>query len=570
MTKMKLDFTNMETEWLGNKVPFHPRKYFRDNARLRDLLRNDPVRVEIAESFLDQSSGHYIDNIYEVNDTNEIASSLTHLTPSQRDDLRKVFNDRRELFSGRIGCYTKRKFHIDLKPGAKPYRCKHPYRIAQCDIPAYKKEMERQCSLGLCFRVYDTAWGMPGFVRPKKDGSVRTTDDMRELNSRIERTRYPLPTLKDIFERRRNYKFFTKIDISMQYYTFLLDEESSAMCVVVTPFGKYQRTRVPMGLKPAADWAQATMAEVFEGSDSADEHFFDDIGIFDTDWNNHLRKVADVLQRLEVNGFTVNPRKCAWAVLESEWLGHYLTPKAFAPDYSKVAPILLLAEPTTLKQLRHFIGFVNFYKEFWEHRAHIMAPLTALTGLSNSALRKRWGPREKQVFEKIKLMIASHVLLTYPDPNLPFDIEPDASDYQLGAVIKQLGKPIAFFSRKLTSSQRNYSTIEKELLSSVETLEEYRSLLKGAEIRIHTDHKNLTFKTLRSERVRNWRTSIEEFSPDFIYKPGKEQIVADFLSRHPKLEEAEIDERMFYEPLLNDWKNRAESVFDSFLNYPID
>jgi hypothetical protein len=175
-----------------------------------------------------------------------------------------------------------------------------------------------------------------------------------------------------------------------------------------------------------------------------------------------------------------------------------------------------------------------------------MAPLTALTGLSNSAFQKPWTSVEKQVFEQIKLMIASNVLLTYADPNVPFDIKPDASNYQLGAVIKQRGKPIAFFSRNLTSSQRKYTTIKKELLSSLETLEECHSLLKGTKIQIHTDHKNLTFKNLQSERVCNWRTSIKEFSPNFIYKPGKEQIVANFLSRHPKLEEAAINELMFF------------------------
>jgi hypothetical protein len=251
-----------------------------------------------------------------------------------------------------------------------------------------------------------------------------------------------------------------------------------------------------MGHKPAADWAQATMAEVFAGSYSADEHFFDNIGICNTDWPSHLCKVANVLQHLKVNGFTVNPRKCAWAVLETEWLGHYLTPQAYKPNYSKVTPVLQLAKPTTVKQLCHFIGFVNFYKAFWQHRAHIMAPLTALTGLSNSAFQKPWTSVEKEVFEQIKLMIPSNVLLAYADPNVPLNIEPDPSDYQLGAVIKQRSKPIAFFSRKLTLSQRNYTTIEKELLSSVKTLEEYRSLLKGAKIRIHANHKNLTFKNL--------------------------------------------------------------------------
>jgi hypothetical protein len=111
----------------------------------------------------------------------------------------------------------------------------------------------------------------------------------------------------------------------MQYYTFLYNKESSAKCVVLTPFGKYQCACIPMGLKPTADGAQATMPEVFAGSDfAADEHFFDNISIFDTDWSSHARKVANVLKRLKSKGFTVNPCKCAWAVLEIKWLGHYL------------------------------------------------------------------------------------------------------------------------------------------------------------------------------------------------------------------------------------------------------
>jgi hypothetical protein len=126
------------------------------------------------------------------------------------------------------------------------------------------------------------------------------------------------------------------------------------------------------------------MSEVFAGSDSADKHFFDDISIFNTEWPSHVHKVANVLEGLKANGFTVNPHKCAWAVLEIEWLGHHLTLTAPKPDYSKVTPVLQLAEPSTVKQLQHFISFINFYKECWQHCTYIMAPLTKLTGLSNA------------------------------------------------------------------------------------------------------------------------------------------------------------------------------------------
>jgi hypothetical protein len=136
-------------------------------------------------------------------------------------------------------------------------------------------------------------------------------------------------------------------------------------------------------------------------------------------------------------------------------------PTACKPNYSN--PILKLVKLTTIKQLHHFIGFVNFFKAFWEYGAHIIMPqLTDLTGLSNKKFQQCWTSCRKCIFEEVKLLITSHILLNYPNPHLPYDIEPDASDYQLGTSNKQAGLPIAFFRRKLNNAQNNYSTIKKE------------------------------------------------------------------------------------------------------------
>jgi hypothetical protein len=138
--------------------------------------------------------------------------------------------------------------------------------------------------------------------------------------------------------------------------------------------------------------------------------------------------------------------------------------------------------------------------------------------------------RQKQVVEEIILMIGVSHSLELPQPPL-YDIEPDTSGYQLGAIIKQVSLPIAFFSRKLTSAQSNYSTTKKELLSGDETLKTYRSsILEGAMIWIHTDHKNLTYKNLCSKQVSKWCTMIKESCRDSIDKSGKEQVVTDLLS----------------------------------------
>jgi hypothetical protein len=123
------------------------------------------------------------------------------------------------------------------------------------------------------------------------------------------------------------------------------------------------------------------------------------------------------------------------------------------------------------------------------------------------------------------------VLLAYPDFNAPFQIHTDACKTQIGAVISQNGKPIAFYSRKMNNAQQNYTTTEKELLSIVATLKEFRNILLGQQITVFADHKHLTYKTFNTERVMRWRLVLEEFGPDLQYIKDTHNVVANVLSR---------------------------------------
>ena len=167
----------------------------------------------------------------------------------------------------------------------------------------------------------------------------------------------------------------------------------------------------------------------------------------------------------------------------------------------------------------------------WPCRSHILAPLTNLIGTKQF----QWGPEQQKAFEKMKAICATDALLAYPDHNLEFDIETDASDYQLGGAILQEGHVVAYYSRKLNSAQQNYTTIEKELLSVVEILKEFRSMLLGAKIRVHTDHENLTHavSSFTTQRVIRWCLLLEEFGPSFYHKSGETNVLADALSRVP-------------------------------------
>ena len=526
--------SSLTCKWYDLEIPFHPPGYFRDVETMRKVISVPPVRVEAMES-------HHVVTAAQSTqaDIREVVASLTHLTTNQRNDLFNLLSRFEKLFDGTLGHYPKRKFHIDLKNDAVPYHCRQPYPCPQANRTVFKEELDRQEAEGTLERVYESEWGMPMFVIPKKNGTIRTVDDMRELNKQIKRKQYPLPKIKDIFHRRRGYKYFTKIDLTQCYYTYELDDESSWLCVLVTPFGKYRRKRLPMGLSQSPDWAQGALEEVLvDLLYECIEAYIDDVGCFSNSWEDHLKHLEQTLSLLQEAGYTVNPSKCEWAVQETEWLGHWLTPDGIRPLPSKIKGILAIAPPTTPKQVRSFLGMVNYYNDSFPRRAEILAPISALSHVSPSAFASHWTTECDEAFKKIKALIAQDVLLYYPDPNKKFIIEPDASKTQLGSVIYQLGDngkrlPVAFFSRKLTPAQTRYPASDLEALCITETFEEYRSILLGAPIEVRTDHMNLTRRNLKSTRLLHWRLLLEEFAPEFTYLRGEDNVTADTLSRLP-------------------------------------
>lgn len=505
----------------------------------RDFLQQFNIRLDFSTPTPTiQWDELTIDMVYavETNDDESMSTKLstkinnsTHLSTDQRQAVHATLKQFSSLFTETIGL-ARGVDPIQLElTDSKPIHCR-PIPIPQSKVLEVKRDIQELCELGVLEPIPPSRWAFPSFIVPKKDGSARVVTDFRKLNQILLRKPFPIPTLHELVHSLHGFTFVTTIDLHKGYYHFLLSRPSQELCTTVLPWGYYRYKRLPMGISIAADVFQYEISKVF-----IDLHFvlvyFDDILIYTKgNFDDHITKLRQVLSRLQAAALQVNLNKCQFVIQTVDYLGYTLTRAGFKPQVNKVAAILQLQAPRTVKQVRKFLGFINFYKDFIEQRSTILQPIVNLTK-KNTVFK--WTSVHEKAFYDIKQALAKDTLLNYPNPNVPFDIYADASDTAIAVAIFQNSKPVSFFSQTLSQSQRNYTVTQKETLALVKGLQANRNILLGRVVNIYTDHKNITFLTSSNPQTLRWRLAIAEYNPKLNWIEGNSNIVADFLSRYP-------------------------------------
>jgi hypothetical protein len=392
------------------------------------------------------------------------------------------------------------------------------------------------------------------FIR-KKDGKLRPVQDYRKLNQWTIPNRYPLPLIPELIAQVKDAEIFSKFDVRQGYNNVCIKKGDEHKAAFKTKYGLFEPLVMFFGLRNSPSTFQAMMDQEFR--DIIEEQrllgteiiiYMDDILIASTSLEGHRNAVHAILDRLEELDLYLKPEKCTWEAPRVDYLGLILEKGVTRMDPAKIKGIASWPTPTTVKQVRSFLGFCNFYRPFIYHFSHIARPLNELTRKENPWT---WEERHQKAFEELRNRVTSEPVLAQPRLDQQFELEVDASGFAFGAVLSQKGEdgkkhPIAFYSATAIEAERNYDIYDLELLAIVKACRHWRPYLAGSphKVIVHTDHANLQYWRQPhkiSRRIAREVLELSEFDIELHHIPGKNNGRADALSRRPDYDQGERD-----------------------------
>ena len=452
-----------------------------------------------------------------------------------------VANQFPELFTG-LG-KLRDNYKIKLKSDATPFALTTPRRVALPLLPKVKAELQRMVDLGVIEKIDSpTEWCAGLVVVPKSDGRVRMCVDLTKLNANVCRERLMLPTVEYILAQIGDAKYFSKLDANSGFWQVELDPESRELTTFITPFGRYCFNRLPFGITSGPEHFQRRMSETLQGMDGV-VCLIDDVLIAGKTKEDHDARLTAVLTRISKSGLTLNKPKCMFGATQIRFLGQLVDQSGARPDPDKVQTIQEMKAPTTVSEVRRFLGMVNQLSKFCPDLAEHTKPLRDLLSTKNAWL---WSHSQEEAFQYLKTALSNSEVLALYNTSYRTVVSADASAYGIGAVLRQEQpnkklQPVAYISRALTPTEQRYAQIEKEALAVTWASERFRDYLIGLHFEMQTDHKPLV-SLLGSKnidelpvRIQRFRMRLMRFDYTVVHVPGKDLNTADTLSRLPDL-----------------------------------
>ncbi|KAM1798237.1 hypothetical protein ACFX12_032330 [Malus domestica] len=298
-----------------------------------------------------------------------------------------------------------------------------------------------------------------------------------------------------MLERLAGHSFYCFLDGYSGYNQIVIAPDDQEKTTFTCPFGTFAYRRMPFGLCNAPATFQRCMVSIF--SDYVEriiEIFMDDFSVFGNSFNNCLDNLTLILKRCVETNLVLNWEKCHFMVKQGIVLGHIISERGIEVDKSKIDLVRYLPSPTSVREVRSFLGHAGFYRRFIKHFSKIAQPLCRLLQKDVSF---KFNEACEKAFKHLKDLLTTAPIITPPDWSIPFELMCDASDYALGAVLGQRRNKqphvIYYASCTLNDDQLNYSTTEKELLAVVFALDKFRSYLIGTKVIVFTDHASLKY-----------------------------------------------------------------------------
>jgi hypothetical protein len=434
-----------------------------------------------------------------------------------------------EVFSG-IGCIDppyKIKLDNNAVPVITPIR-KVPFAL----MDKLKQTVLSLENLQIIKKVEGPSeWVNPLVIVKKSDDSLRICLDPLHLNKAIKREHSKLLTFEDITSKLGGAQIFTKLDANQAFYQIKLDEASSDLCTVGTPFGRYKFLRLPYGIKCAPEVFNERFRQIFDFDNVA--VYIDDILIWGKTQAEHDATLLKVLQTAKEHNTKFNLTKCEFGKNKISFMGHILSKEGVSIDPKRITAITNFTEPKEKKDVQRLLGIVNYMSKYIPNYSEETQPLRDL-------LKKdvvfRWEDHHRNAFQKIKNSLVKSQVLKFFNPAKNITVSVDASLNGLGACLLQDNLPVSYASKALNDSQKNQAQITKELLAIWFGLSKFHDFVFGRKVTVETDHKPLLAiinKPLCKAPARLQRIllALQRYNFHLVYKPGKDLIIADALSR---------------------------------------